>query len=209
MAGPVISFYGVEDPEMFRLEREAMDRQGLVVAALDRLLPRRGRVLDVGAGDGHTARLLESKERAVTGLEPAMAPRHRIDGGWVRGAAPDMPFSSDSFDAAYSTWAYFFPNHLDVRPALAELERVVKPGGVLAIVDNAGDDQFCSMTDRKIATDPTVWVDLGFGVEIIETAFEFESMSDAERLLQFFFGPTTQPTLRIEFRVAVASRPVP
>jgi hypothetical protein len=50
----VIPFYGADDPAMFAIERAAMDRDGLVVRALDGLLPR-GRVLDVGAGDGFTA----------------------------------------------------------------------------------------------------------------------------------------------------------
>jgi hypothetical protein len=43
----VIPFYGADDPEMFAIERRAMDRDGLVPAALDALLPH-GRVLDVG-----------------------------------------------------------------------------------------------------------------------------------------------------------------
>jgi hypothetical protein len=45
----VIPFYGADDPAMFAIERAAMDRDGLVVRALDELLPP-GRVLDVGAG---------------------------------------------------------------------------------------------------------------------------------------------------------------
>jgi hypothetical protein len=53
---------------MFAIERAAMDRDGLVVRALDELLPR-GRVLDVGAGDGFTAERLGANRRIVA-LEP-------------------------------------------------------------------------------------------------------------------------------------------
>ncbi len=50
----VIPFYGADDPDMFAIERRAMDRDGLVIAALDAALPG-GLVLDVGAGDGFSA----------------------------------------------------------------------------------------------------------------------------------------------------------
>jgi hypothetical protein len=39
---PVIPFYGAEEPELFAIERLAMDRPGRVIAALDRLLPTEG-----------------------------------------------------------------------------------------------------------------------------------------------------------------------
>ena len=50
----VIPFYGADEPELFAIERRAMDRDGLVIDALHELLPP-GLVLDVGAGDGFTA----------------------------------------------------------------------------------------------------------------------------------------------------------
>lgn len=206
MAGPTIAFYGADDPSMFAIEREAMDRSGRVIAALDGVLPNDGRVLDVGAGNGHTAELLTSDTRSIVGLEPALVPSRGAGRTWVKGAAPDLPFATGAFHGSYSTWAYFFPDFHDIGPGLAELDRVVQPGGAIAIVDNAGGDQFCSFTDRKIATDTDVWRRLGFEVQIIETAFEFASIDDARRLLHFFFGPETKPVLHIEFRVLLATR---
>ena len=69
---PVIPFYGAEEPELFAIERLAMDRPGRVIAALDRLLPSEGLVLDVGAGDGFTASRLAAN---VVALEPAAGMR--------------------------------------------------------------------------------------------------------------------------------------
>ena len=135
----IIPFYGAQDRRLFEIERAAMDRPGRVVAALDGLLPRGGVVLDVGAGDGFTADLLTSETRRVVALEPAEGMR-RPDWPmlWLGGEAERLPLRASSVDAAYSTWAYFFSRNWDPTPGLRELDRVVKPGGLVAIVDNLG-----------------------------------------------------------------------
>ncbi len=144
----VIPFYGADDSAMFAIERRAMDRDGLVIAALDSLLPA-GRSLDVGAGDGFTAMRLRAG-REVVAMEPdagmiaATTPL-----AWVRGEAAHLPFRAASFDAAYATWAYFFSRDWDPTPGIAELDRVVVAGGPLAIVDNLGGDAFAAMADAE------------------------------------------------------------
>ena len=199
----VIPFYGAQDRELFGIERAAMDRPGHVLARLAELLPA-GPVLDVGAGDGFTASGLTTSARTVVPLEPAQG---MVDSGrvmpWVLGDAEHLPFRDGSFSAAYSTWAYFFPRYFDVTAGLAELERVVHPGGPIAIVDNAGDDEFCAMADRPIHADLDFWRTAGFEIEVIETAFVFESMADAARLLVMFFGDGATPALEVGFNVAV------
>jgi SAM-dependent methyltransferase len=184
----VIPFYGADDPELFAIERTAMDRRGRVVAYLDAVLPS-GMVLDVGAGDGFTACRLTDRRRTVVALEPAagmVRPARPLP--WVRGDAESLPFADDSFDGAYATWAYFFPGFVDVGPGLAEVRRVVRPGGAIVVVDNLGDDEFTALADRPIAADVGFWAGEGFDVVRIDTTFEFESMADAQRLLGHFFG---------------------
>ena len=151
----VIPFYGADDPAMFAIERRAMDRDGLVIAALDRALPS-GDVLDVGAGDGFTARRLATGRR-LTGLEPAAA-MVRPGGGvrWVLGEAEHLPFADATFDAAYATWAYFFSRDWDPTPGIAELDRVVRPGGALAIAENLGGDAFGALAVDDLSADPDV-----------------------------------------------------
>lgn len=102
----VIPFYGADDPEMFAIERAAMDRDGLVLRALDELLPD-GTVLDVGAGDGFTAERLGVRRRIVA-LEPSAGMIGNRPVSWVRGVAERLPFADGTFDGAYATWAYFF-----------------------------------------------------------------------------------------------------
>jgi SAM-dependent methyltransferase len=200
-------FYGADDPEMFAIERRAMDRDGLVLAALDRLLPA-GAVLDVGAGDGFTARRLGVR-RDITALEPAVGMIRGGDLRWVRGEAEHLPFADGSFDAAYATWAYFFSRGWDPTPGIAELDRVAKPGGVLALVENLGGDAFSALTDDDISADPRFWAAQGFACTTIETSFRFDDLEEARTLLGFFFGERGRDGAAVEvgFRVGVFARP--
>ena len=203
----VIPFYGAEDPALFAIERRAMDRDGLVIAALDALLPT-GRVLDVGAGNGFTAERLGSGRRVIA-LEPSagmIAPVDRVR--WVQGDAEHLPFRDAAFGGAYATWAYFFSRDHDPTPGIAELDRVVARGGRLAIVDNLGGDAFTAMADMDISADPSFWTDQGFDTHVIETAFRFHDLAEARALLGAFFGDRgrTGASTEVGFRVGLFTR---
>jgi ubiquinone/menaquinone biosynthesis C-methylase UbiE len=92
-------------------------------------------VLDVGTGTGLVAAALVARGCSVTGLDASEAmlgrARERVPGArFVSGSATDLPFASASFDAATSAQAFHW---FDQARALAELERVVRPGGILAV----------------------------------------------------------------------------
>lgn len=206
----VVPFYGASEPELFAIERAAMDRPQRVVASLDDALPE-GLVLDVGAGSGHTATRLTSPTRTVLALEPAVG---MIDPSvavpWLRGDAEAVAMATDSLDGLYATWAYFFSRHFDPRPGLREAWRVVRPGGTIAVVDNLGGDEFCSFTPNDISADPTYWEQLGFTLVVVDTVFDFENLDEARRLLGRFFGDrgATVDRTTFEFRVGVWIRDV-
>ena len=203
----VIPFYGADEPDLFAIERRAMDRDGLVIDALNQLLPA-GRVLDVGAGDGFTAERL-CTGRSIVALEPSASMLARTDVPLrMQGEAEHLPFADGAFDGAYATWAYFFSRDWDPTPGIAELDRVVRPGGPLAIVDNLGGDAFAAMAEADISADPAVWQALGFTCDVIETAFRFDDLEEARRLLGFFFGDrgVAGAALDVPFRVGVFHR---
>jgi SAM-dependent methyltransferase len=184
----IIPFYGSERPDLFAIERAAMDRPGKVLDALDRLLPA-GRVLDVGAGNGFTAERLRTPDRTIVPLEPD--PGMMDDAvalPWVLGEAAHLPFADATFDGAYATWAYFFSRDWDPTPGIEELHRVVESGGPLVIVDNLGGDEFATFTDRDLSADPSFWAAKGFATEAIDTVFEFDDLDQARTLLEFYFG---------------------
>ena len=201
----VIPFYGATDPELFAIERTSMDRSGKVIRFLDETLPESGLVLDVGAGDGFTAKGLTTPSRVVVALEPSAGMvRAERPLRWCRGKAQALPFTDAAFEGAYATWAYFFLGYHDISAGLSEIRRVTKAGGPIVIVGNAGDDEFTELGGEGAVADISAWVKLGFEVAFIDTAFEFETLDDARRLLGFYFGERGRNSarLRIEFRVA-------
>src|SRR4249919_3113935 len=105
------------------------------------------RVLDVGCGTGVAARAAADRvgrSGSVVGLDlnPAMlevAAGARNDIDWRQGDAGNLPFAGDEFDAVMCQSAlFFFP---DVDTAVAEMTRVVRPGGAVAIQTYANLDE--------------------------------------------------------------------
>ncbi len=97
------------------------------------------RVLDVGCGTG--ALTLAAIKRvgprgAVVGLDPsaemlAVARRKPTAVDWREGRAESLPFAEAAFDAVLSQFAMMF--FTDRVAALGEMQRVLRPGGRLAV----------------------------------------------------------------------------
>ena len=184
----IIPFYGGIKPELFEIERRCMDRKGKVIKYLDERLPD-GLVLDVGAGNGFTAEKLIREGRLVIPMEPD---EKMIDCSknliWSNGVAQSIPFHTNTFDAMYSTWAFFFDGIKDIDKGISEVERVVKDGGRIIIIDNYGDDEFCSYSPNDITSSVDPWSERGFEYEVIHTEFIFDDVQEAKELLTFYFG---------------------
>ncbi len=95
------------------------------------------RALDVGCGKGRFARVLHQRypESRIVGFDLAEAMLRYVPSP-VRvcaGSMTALPFASESFDCAYATES--LEHAVDIDAAVAELCRVVKPGGRIAIID--------------------------------------------------------------------------
>jgi demethylmenaquinone methyltransferase / 2-methoxy-6-polyprenyl-1,4-benzoquinol methylase len=96
------------------------------------------RVLDAACGTGDLAIIAAKAGATVTGLDfsEAMLERARRKGPqleWVRGDLLALPFDADSFDAA--TVGFGIRNVADLPGSIAELRRVLRPGGRLGILE--------------------------------------------------------------------------
>jgi demethylmenaquinone methyltransferase/2-methoxy-6-polyprenyl-1,4-benzoquinol methylase len=96
------------------------------------------RVLDAACGTGDLAIIAGKAGAAVTGVdfsEPMLerARRKAPELEWVRGDLLELPFADETFDAA--TVGFGVRNVSDLALALAELRRVLRPGGRLAILE--------------------------------------------------------------------------
>jgi SAM-dependent methyltransferase len=98
------------------------------------------RVLDVGTGEGQIARLVAHDGAVlVVGVDPTVAQlelAHQRGGnvGYARANADALPFADDAFDAVVV--CLVFEHIAQHEPAIAELARVLEPGGRFAFFLN-------------------------------------------------------------------------
>ncbi|MDI7275646.1 MAG: methyltransferase domain-containing protein [Anaerolineae bacterium] len=105
------------------------------------------RVLDVGTGTGALASVVAQSTAAgqVVAIDPTLQMLRRAQENaaraglsarisFCRGSAEDLPFGNESFDVILTSMAM---HHTDVRKTLAEVARVLRRGGRLAIADVA------------------------------------------------------------------------
>lgn len=100
-----------------------------------------GRALDVGCGEGRFCRILRAEGFEPVGLDPTVelleaARTKDPDGLYVDGRAEALDFADASFDLVVSCLSL-----IDIEPAgdaIAEMVRVLKPGGTLLVANLTG-----------------------------------------------------------------------
>lgn len=137
-----------------------------------------GHLLEVGPGPGAATEVLRGRVTRVTAVEhdPDLAEelaQRFADDPAVRvhhGDATDLPFGDDTFDAAASfTMLHHIPSAMLQDRLLAEVARVLRPGGVFFGVDSLDGPAFQRLHAGDVCTpvDPltlrTRLIDAGFG----------------------------------------------
>jgi SAM-dependent methyltransferase len=132
---------GFDDPADYEAARPSYPPDALEwIATALRITPR-SQVVDLAAGTGKLTRLLAGRTPALFAVEPVPGMRNTFrrllpEVPVVAGTAEGLPLASASLDAVTVAQAFhWFTFDL----ATAELARVLRPGGRLALVWNARD----------------------------------------------------------------------
>ena len=131
------------DPVVALTTRERLFRQEILNSA--QIRPG-DRVLDLACGSGSFAVLLAKHitEIEVVGLDGdpdildqarKKAQRPNLDVKFDQGMAHAMPYGDHEFDVVFSSLFFHHISTLDKKSALAEVRRVLRPGGSLKICD--------------------------------------------------------------------------
>jgi arsenite methyltransferase len=124
------------------------------------------RVLDLGVGPGFLAAEMAAEvgpDGTVAGIDVSESMLALARGRGARvdlrsGSSADIPYPDASFDAAVSTQVLEYV--ADIPAALAELRRVVRPGGRLLILDTDWDSiVWRSGDDARMAAVLAAWED--------------------------------------------------
>ena len=152
------------------------------------------------AGPASTCRGSPTTAATVTGVEPhpdlvALARRRTRALSHVtvhQGTAQALPLPDASVDVVHARWAYFFGPGCE--PGLAELDRVVRRGGVALVVDNDPTRSTFGAWFRrgypKVPDPATVerfWSTHGWTRTPVDMGWRFSSRADLESVVRIEF----------------------
>ena len=111
----------------------------------------------------------------------------------LKGSAEAVVLESETVDFAYSRFAYFWGDGCE--KGLAEVFRVLKPGGLFVMIDNNLEQgtfgswvkESFGHSDSKQKEVDCFWKKQGFSLKTIESSWKFESREDLERVLKIEF----------------------
>jgi ubiquinone/menaquinone biosynthesis C-methylase UbiE len=199
------------------------DRAGNIAQALRRTRPLEGLdVVELGAGTGRLTRLLAAEAKSVLAFDnaPAMLEVARVrleaefpGGNWLLAEADNaaLPCGGASADLAVAGWTFGHRTEWnpsgwrgEIRRILAEIGRVLRPGGEAVIFETLGTgaSQPAPPSEALAEYYELLEGEAGFEREAIATDYGFASPEEAERLCRFFFGDALAGRVRDE-RLAI------
>jgi SAM-dependent methyltransferase len=163
---------------------EGPDAREIVFAAVKEARP--GRILEVGCGEGELAeQMARELDAAVVAIDQSerMVELARARGVDARvGDVQALDFKGQTFDCAVAAWVLFHAQ--DVDRALAELARVLRPGGRLVAATN-GPDHLAELYELLDAAPIESRFDSTNGESLLRRHFQFVDRIDAPGWLVF------------------------
>jgi ubiquinone/menaquinone biosynthesis C-methylase UbiE len=177
-------------------------------------------VVELGAGTGRLTCLIAPQVRSVLAfdasapmLQVAKAKLERSGLQHCRVAVADhrrLPLADASADMTLAGWtiAQMVAWNLETwqaeaESALAEMRRVLRPGGTVVIIETLGTGYTTPYRPEKLAPYYCLLEASGFASTWIRTDFQFESVAQAGSLIGFFFGAESALQLIQEYGATV------
>jgi ubiquinone/menaquinone biosynthesis C-methylase UbiE len=182
------------------------DHEGHVLPAIAAVRPLAGiDVVELGAGTGRLARLLAPHVGSIRAFDasPAMLEVARevlTQGGftnWHLEVADHrrLPAADGSADLAIGGWTICYAAlwskgewEADLDAVLAEMGRVLRPGGAIVILETLGTGHESPHPPAELEPYFARLAALGFEQTWIRTDYRFASPEEAVELTRFFFG---------------------
>lgn len=192
------------DPELHARLGDVIDPDRKVLAALERIVPLAGkRIADVGTGIGHYPMLLARRTGRTYGVEsdPVLldVARKRADASHqpnlriVEGGLDQLPLRDEAVDVVLCGLIEADDSSL---PGIAELLRILRPGGRLVVIGYYGRDQVATLLEPEVvaqAQEATQrrtgwWLRHGFRIKVVHSRLDISDPGTALELLPRLYG---------------------
>lgn len=186
-----------------------------LLPALNNLKPLVGlEVVEFGAGTGRLTLLLAPHVKSIRAFDDAPAMLEVLGERLLKGKIMNctvqlgdnrgLPVPDASADLTIEGWSFghlvgWYPESWpeEIRRAIAEMERILRPGGVAVLLETLGTG---NETPQPPTPGLTAFYDrlqneLGFNYTWLRTDYRFESLDEAVELTGFFFGEKLAQTV--------------
>lgn len=201
-----------DDPGIYEIENRALDPEGLVLAAMADIAPWADRVaVDLGAGTGFWVPHLAATARHVFAVEPHGPSRvlamGRLAAAGIEnasvlvGSAEQTFLAARSVDVVHARFAYFWGPGCE--RGLAEVARILTPGGALLVIDNDLEQGTFAQWLRSLpppygrdsAAIDAFWAAAGFSCTRVLSRWSFQRREDLETVVRLEFRQHADPLL--------------
>jgi ubiquinone/menaquinone biosynthesis C-methylase UbiE len=198
------------------------DHEGNIFKSLSAILPESNiDIVELGAGTGRLTRLLLPMAKSIHAcdasqhmLEVARSALEVLGDNWTLHIADNrrLPVTDGTADLAIAGWSLghscgWYPEtwREEIDQAIAEMRRVLRPGGVMVILETlgTGQDQPAPPTPALAQYYQHLETIHGFSSTWIRTDYRFASVEEADRLTRFFFGDALADRIQEEQLIIV------